>query len=125
VPFWLEPVIGPMQRHTGPKDLSGRSPDFEIAAGPNKGKTVDMMYTTGELRQGEIDGMNKFFEKNMTYVPAGKVTPEGQLQILNHLNKADIVAVDFRILDAQNQTLFTNFIKTLPVENRTKIIILR
>lgn len=46
-----------MGRYTPPKGAtSGTSPDFAITTGPNKGKTVDAMFTTDKLSQKEIDG---------------------------------------------------------------------
>ena len=56
-----------MGRYTPPKGAtSGTSPDFIITAVPNKGKTVDAIYTTDKLSQKEIDGLNKYYEKNMS-----------------------------------------------------------
>jgi len=45
-----------------PGAKSGTSPDFVITSGPNKGKTVDAMYTTDRLSQKEIDGLDRFYE---------------------------------------------------------------
>lgn len=47
---------------------TGKSADFKITSGPNKGKTVDLMYTTKNLSQKEIDDINKFFEKIWQYL---------------------------------------------------------
>lgn len=51
-----------------------------ITAGINKRKTVDAMYTTDKLSQKEIDGLNKFYEKNMS-------TGNGKIVIQDHLKK--------------------------------------
>nr|WP_283249118.1 hypothetical protein [Erwinia rhapontici] len=59
----LEGVLGPLERAP---DTGGKTADFIISTGHNAGKTVDFMYTTKNLSQKEIDGINKFFEKNMT-----------------------------------------------------------
>ena len=76
------------------------------------------MYTTDRLSQKEIDGLNKFYEKNMS---AGN----GKIVIQDHLKKADFVPVDFRILTSANQSIFMNYIKTLPKVQQDKIIIMR
>ncbi|WP_308464289.1 hypothetical protein [Acinetobacter guillouiae] len=81
-------------------------------------KKVDAMYTTDKLSQKEIDGLNKFYEKNMT------LRDEKQ-NIQNHLNKADFVPVDFRVLTPENQRVFLDYIKTLPASQQSKIIIMR
>ncbi|BCQ36908.1 hypothetical protein ERHA55_47770 [Erwinia rhapontici] len=115
----LEPTLGTMERYTpSPGEKFGTSPDFVITAGPNKGKTVDAMYTTDRLSQKEIDGLNKFYEKNMS---AGN----GKIVIQDHLKKADFVPVDFRMLTSANQSIFMNYIKTLPKVQQDKIIIMR
>ncbi|HDU8673711.1 TPA: hemagglutinin repeat-containing protein [Morganella morganii subsp. morganii] len=115
----LESVLGKMERYTPPSGAtSGTSPDFVIMSGPNKGKTVDAMYTTDNLSQKEIDGLNKFYEKNMD---SGK----GKVVIQEHLNKADFVPVDFRVLTPSNQKIFNDYIKTLPKSQQDKIIIVR
>ena len=77
----LEPALGQMERYIPPKGATtGTSPDFVITAGPDKGKTVDAMYTTDKLPQKEIDGLNKFYEKNMS-------TGNGKIVIQDHLKK--------------------------------------
>ncbi|WP_221810515.1 hemagglutinin repeat-containing protein [Enterobacillus tribolii] len=115
----LEPALGQMERYTPPKGAtSGTSPDFVITSGPNKGKTVDAMYTTDKLSQKEIDGLNKFYEKNMS-------SGSGKDVIQDHLKKADFVPVDFRVLTRTNQKIFMDYIKTLPKTQQDKIIIMR
>lgn len=44
--------------------ITDKTPDFVITSGPNKAKSVDAMYNTDRLSQKEIDGLNKFYEKN-------------------------------------------------------------
>ncbi|CNJ09617.1 putative hemolysin [Yersinia intermedia] len=115
----LEPNLGTMERYTPPPGMiTDKTPDFVITSGPNKGKTVDAMYTTDRLSQKEIDGLNKFYEKNM-------VSGNGQKVIQDHLQKADFVPVDFRVLTPANQNIFMNYIKTLPKVQQDKIIIMR
>ena len=110
-------------RHNGtlcppPGAKSGTSPDFVITSGPNKGKTVDAMYTTDRLSQKEIDGLNRFYEKNMS-------VGSGRDVIQDHLQKADFVPVDFRILTPENQNIFMSYVSTLPKAQQEKIIIMR
>ncbi|ATV42516.1 hypothetical protein [Pectobacterium brasiliense] len=79
---------------------------------------VDALYTTDRLSQKEIDGLNKFYEKNMS---AGS----GRDVIQDHLQKADFVPVDFRVLTSANQKVFMDYIKTLPKAQQDKVIIMR
>ncbi|BCQ36936.1 hypothetical protein ERHA54_45470 [Erwinia rhapontici] len=118
----LEGVLGPLERAP---DTGGKTADFIISTGHNAGKTVDFMYTTKNLSQKEIDGINKFFEKNMTTPLKTGDIPGGQKQILEHLEKADIVPVDFTVLAPSNQKVFMDYIKTLPKNQQSKIIIMR
>ncbi|QUY47607.1 hypothetical protein JK621_19690 [Serratia plymuthica] len=95
-----------------PDSVAGqKSADFVITSGPQAGKTVDLMYTTKNLSQKEIDGLNKFYEKNMTTSPIEGKIPAGQQQILDHLGKADIIPVDFSVLTPGNQKVFLDFVK--------------
>ncbi|QRN32497.1 hemagglutinin repeat-containing protein [Pectobacterium brasiliense] len=115
----LEPTLGTMERYTPPPEMiTDKTPDFVITSGPNKGKTVDAMYTTDRLSQKEIDGLNKFYEKNM-------ISGNGQKVIQEHLQKADFVPVDFRVLTPANQNVFMDYIKTLPKSQQAKVIIMR
>ncbi|MBU3848488.1 MAG: hypothetical protein H9855_16275 [Candidatus Acinetobacter avistercoris] len=119
----LEGVLGQMEKYNGTTTV--KNPDWKITSGPNKGKTVDAMYTTDNLAQKEIEGLNKFYEKNMTVSKrTGELPPEIQ-NIQKHLGKADFVPVDFRVLNKSNQNIFLNYIQTLPVAQRNQIIILR
>ncbi|WP_245191450.1 hemagglutinin repeat-containing protein [Kosakonia oryzendophytica] len=120
----LETVLGTMERITETASI-GKNADFIITSGSNAGKTVDLMYTTKNLSQKEVNGINKFFEKNMTMSKAPGKLPNGQQQIIDHLNKADIVPVDFSVLNSENQKIFTDFIKTLPKSQQDKIVIMR
>ena len=62
--------------------------------------------------------LNKFYEKNMN-------VGSGKRVIIEHLNKADYVPVDFRVLNSENQKIFLDFIKTLPKEQQGKIILIK
>lgn len=115
----LENVLGKMKRYE-PKagEATKVSPDFEILSGSNKGKTVDFMYTTNELLPKEIEMLNKFYAKNMS-------TVVGKKGILDHIDKADFVPVDFRVLSLENQAVFLGYVKTLSKTQQAKFIILR
>lgn len=119
----LETAIGKLDRITN--SSTDKNADFIITSGPNAGKTVDLMYTTKNLSQKEIDGINKFYEKNMTTSKSPGDIPHGQDQILQHLKKADLVPVDFSVLTQKNQAIFMDFTKTLPKSQQDKIIIMR
>ncbi|WP_323644867.1 VENN motif pre-toxin domain-containing protein, partial [Pectobacterium versatile] len=118
----MESVFGPLERAP---DTGGKTADFIISSGSNAGKTVDFMYTTKNLHQKEVDGINKFFEKNMTVSRTAGEIPIGQKQIIDHLGKADIVPIDFSVLTPSNQKIFMDYIKTLPKNQQDKIIIMR
>ncbi len=120
----IENILGKMERLPDTNAV-GKNADYIITNGPNKGKTVDLMYTTKNLSQKEIDGINKFFEKNMTVPKVSGKLPDGKQQILDHLNKADIVPVDFNVLTPKNQRIFTDYVKSLPKSQQDKIIIMR
>ncbi|WP_287912431.1 hypothetical protein [Acinetobacter sp.] len=112
----LESVLGQMEKYNG--TTTTKNPDWKITSGPNKGKTVDAMYTTDKLNQKEIDGLNKFYEKNMT-----KGSEKDKIQ--DHLGKADFVPIDFRVLNPSNQEVFLNYVKTLPKSQQNQFIIMR
>ncbi|WP_350262333.1 hemagglutinin repeat-containing protein (plasmid) [Pantoea sp. BJ2] len=118
----LESTLGKLERAP---DTGGKTADFIISGGSNAGKTVDFMYTTKNLSQKEVDGINRFFEKNMTVSRTAGEIPTGQKQILDHLGKADIVPVDFSVLTSSNQKVFMDYIKTLPKNQQDKLIIMR
>ncbi|MGK3138476.1 hemagglutinin repeat-containing protein [Pantoea trifolii] len=118
----LESTLGKLERAP---DTGGKTADFIISGGSNAGKTVDFMYTTKNLSQKEVDGIYRFFEKNMTVSRTAGEIPTGQKQILDHLGKADIVPVDFSVLTSSNQKVFMDYIKTLPKNQQDKLIIMR
>ncbi|WP_392551412.1 hypothetical protein RHO14_07925 [Orbus wheelerorum] len=90
--------------------------DFVFTSGPNKGKTVDFMFTTANGTAKEIEGINKFFNNNWN----------NNINTLSeHLNKADIVPLDFRNLNQANQQRLLDHIKTLPASSQNKIVIMR
>jgi filamentous hemagglutinin len=99
----IEPTVGTMQPYEGLPTSGGKTPDYKITNGPNAGKTVDMMYTTANLSQSEIDGMNRFFEQNMTVPKQPGKIPDGIEQIQVHFDKANIVVMDMRPLTPSNQ----------------------
>nr|WP_263009813.1 hypothetical protein [Dickeya oryzae] len=95
-------------------DASGA--DFVFSSGRNKGKTVDFMFTTAKGSEKEIEGMNKFFNKNWD---------KNIEQLHSHLDKADIVPLDFRNLKIENKNRLLNYINTLSPAYKAKIVIMR
>lgn len=95
-------------------DISGA--DFIFTSGPNKGKSVDFMFTTAKGSDKEIEGMNKFFNNNWD---------KNVEQLHSHLNKADIVPLDFRNLTPVNQQRLLDYINKLPGQDKSKIVIMR
>ncbi|HFC8552181.1 TPA: hypothetical protein ACFRHD_002217, partial [Neisseria lactamica] len=112
----LEKYLGRMERISGVSN--GKSADFIIINGANKGKTVDMMYTTKNLTDQQINKMNQFYKKNME-------SGVEKTNILKHLEKADIVPMDIRFFTFENRLILLNHIKTLPKNLQRKIIIVR
>ncbi|WP_276207155.1 hemagglutinin repeat-containing protein [Pectobacterium brasiliense] len=95
-------------------DASGA--DFVFSSGPNKGKTVDFMFTTAKGSEKEIEGMNKFFNNNW----------DNNVKTLHqHLEKADIVPLDFRNLTPANQQRILEHLNTLPASQKNQIVIMR
>ncbi|WP_193554824.1 hemagglutinin repeat-containing protein, partial [Pectobacterium versatile] len=95
-------------------DASGA--DFVFSSGPNKGKTVDFMFTTAKGSEKEIEGMNKFFNNNW----------DNNVKTLHqHLEKADIVPLDFRNLTPANQQRILEYLNTLPASQKNQIVIMR
>ena len=92
--------------------LGKKNPDFVFTDGPYSGKTVDFMWTASS-RSSQI---NNFFSNNVG---------QNQRQLIDHLNKADIVPIDYRNLTPGNQGMVNGWIKLLPQEQQNKILILR
>lgn len=61
----------------------------------------------------------------MTVVRGTDLLPRRQQQIIDHIYKADVVPVDFRVLTPENQEIFTDFINTLTLAEKAKILIVR
>lgn len=53
------------------------------------------------------------------------ISGNGKKVIQEHLQKANFVPVDFRVLTSANQNVFMDYIKTLPKAQQDKIIIMR
>lgn len=74
------------------------------------------MFATSNGTQKEIDEMNKFFNNNWN---------DNIERLHGHLNKANIVSLDFRKLTLENQQGLHNYINTLLKLEPSKIFILR
>ncbi|NYJ14405.1 filamentous hemagglutinin [Rhizobium leguminosarum] len=92
----------------------GGSADFVFQSGPYAGKTVDFMLTPNNVRQAGM--ANQFFEKNLS-----AFTENLQL----HIDKADLVPLDMRFLTQKNQEMLLNLVDSLPVSQKSKIILMR
>ncbi|MBA0304552.1 hypothetical protein D7Y36_17025, partial [Stenotrophomonas maltophilia] len=107
----LENSLGGTLKRTDPVQGS-KNPDFVFVNGPYAGKTVDFMWTDGT----KSTQINKFFSNN---------SAQNQRQLIDHVNKADMVPLDYRNLAPENQALVNSWIKMLTQEQQGKIIILR
>jgi hypothetical protein len=107
----LENTFGSTLERVKPT-LGKPNPDFVFVDGPYVGKTVDFMWTDSS-RSGPL---NKFFVNN------AKTNYD---QLIKHIEKADIVPLDFRNLTIENQGLVKGWIDSLPSVSKDKIIILR
>lgn len=118
----LEPFLGKMKR-LPEKSINGQKQadgDFIIMSGSNTGKIVDFIFTTKGGDQREIDGINFKFEDKLK-----AMTADSNSTIPKHLKKADIIPVDYRILNPSNQAVFTNYLKTLSTKDQAKFLIMK
>lgn len=107
----LENSLGGTLKRTEP--VSGqKNPDFVFASGPYAGKTVDFMWTDAT----SSEQINKFFLNNAA---------QNQRQLILHIEKADIVPLDYRNLTPANQSIVNSWIKDLTPEQQSKILILK
>ncbi|KPA88528.1 filamentous hemagglutinin family N-terminal domain [Pseudomonas asplenii] len=107
----LENTFGSTLKRVEPlKD--GKNPDFVFVDGPYSGKTVDFLWTDSS----RADQINKFFSNN---------SAKNREQLIDHINKADMVPLDYRVLSSENQSMVNGWIKTLSVEQQGKLLILR
>jgi filamentous hemagglutinin len=95
--------------------------DYVILDGPNKGKTVDFMWTDSD----NADGINSHFANNNKGQPSNVTLQKNYKTFLDHLNKADIVPVDYRVLNETNQAIVNGWIKALPDNLKSKVMIIR
>jgi filamentous hemagglutinin len=95
--------------------------DYVILDGPNKGKTVDFMWTDSE----KADGINSHFAHNNKGQPSNVALQNNHETFIDHLNKADIVPVDYRVLNETNQAIVNGWIKELPDNLKAKVLIIR
>ncbi|MBZ3683469.1 DUF637 domain-containing protein [Providencia rettgeri] len=84
--------------------------DYVFESGSNKGKTVDFLFTTSNGTPTEVQKFNEFFATNNW--------AKNVEQIRVHLEKADIVPIDMRILNSQNQAKLLEHINTLSTQEK-------
>ncbi|WP_159565323.1 hemagglutinin repeat-containing protein [Budvicia diplopodorum] len=89
-----------------------KGPDFVFTDGPYAGKTVDFMWTDSS----KALQINQFFKNNET---------QNYKQLVDHINKADIVPIDYRNLNSINQSMVNGWIKVMTPEQQAKILIIR
>lgn len=80
------------------------------------GQTLDFMFTMYGYAQVKIDNLNKFFAHN------DDTWNTKRKQILDHLEKSDIVPIDLRYLNAENTVKLIAFVVSLPKEQQSQII---
>lgn len=107
----LEKSLGGTLKRTEPVQ-GQKNPDFVFVDGPYAGKTVDFMWTDS-TKSAQI---NQFFSNNSV---------QNQRQLMLHVEKADIVSLDYRNLTPANQNTVNSWIKGLTPEQQSKILILR
>lgn len=86
--------------------------DFVVVYGPNKGKTVDFLFTPNtKLNESKF---NQFFDNNWS-------TTKGKID--EHLAKSDIVPMDMRSIESlQHRKQIENYVKTKPLIQQSKVI---
>ncbi len=100
--------------------------DFVIeGSGVKDGKLkIDMMYTPNDERQAT--GINGVLTKNFGFTRGPNQEGKGVQKIIeNHLQKCDILYMDFRSLSEQNRQKLTDLINKLPHDQRSKIVIIQ
>ena len=105
----LENYTGSTMQRAG----AASGPDFEFTSGPYNGQTVDMMYTPSTVEQA--NNLNQYFNQNL---------PALEENLTSHASKADLVAIDMRVLSSQNQASMMNAINSLPSALQSKFILL-
>jgi hypothetical protein len=95
-------------------NLPNSNADFVFTSGAHEGKTVDFMFTPNDLVSA--NKTNQFFEKNL-------LRNETTLNL--HLDKADLIPLDFRFLTEKNQNFFMDVIQRQSLERQSKIVIFR
>lgn len=97
------------------------SPDFwieEKGVPKEQWKTVDFMYTMNPDNQYAVDGFNQHYGQTQ------KRWQKETATIQEHLQKADIVPLDLRYMNAQNRAKLLIYVLSLPKEQRDKILFL-
>ena len=104
----LELEIGTMRR-AGAVDRPG---DFVVVYGPNKGKTVDFLFTPDN--QYQKSKFNQYFDNNWE---------TNKRTIDDHISKSDIVPMDMRnITSLKHRQKVENYVKTKSLLEQSKIV---
>ncbi|UAN62452.1 RHS repeat-associated core domain-containing protein [Serratia sp. JSRIV006] len=110
---------GVLERIPSTVDANGKTipdADFIFASGPMQGKKIDFLWTLDN--PGSVQKMNEMFQK-----PKFLRMNEGQL--LGHLEKADIVPLDYRNLTPNNQQIVNQWILKLEPIQKSQILIMK
>jgi hypothetical protein len=105
----IQSALGGQLRRAG----AGERGDFVFTSGPNQGQSVDFLFTADTNKAAVM--MNKFFDKN----------PSNLTQIKGHVGKADIVPLDMRSLNMENQNKIMDYIRGLSKGDQSKIILIQ
>jgi hypothetical protein len=97
---------------------SQNPPDFVIRGGINDGKTVDFLYTVNSPYS-----LEKF---NTNFLANPRTERIALRTIIDHVEKADIVPMDFRTLNSANQIKFIEkILPKLTPDQKAKLLIIR
>ncbi|WP_353166010.1 DUF637 domain-containing protein [Providencia sp.] len=100
----------------GGKIVRSKTPevDFRFEGGKLDGKSIDFMFTTDNGTKKEIEMLNTYFVKNKNIE-----------KISGHLDKADYVPLDLRLLTPENEALVVNYVNSLSKKDQSRIILMR
>ena len=95
-------------------------PDFEIVHKDGTTTSIDLMYTMGENAKSKYPLVKRVELLNERFKTGDGLNNEIQ-SIQDHLNKANIVILDLRHLNAQTRAKIGTAIAKFPIEQQDKI----
>ncbi|GKX52730.1 hypothetical protein SOASR029_30390 [Budvicia aquatica] len=90
--------------------------DFIFTDGPMAGQKIDFLWTLDDPLA--IQKMNESFQKP-------KFLRKNEEQLISHLEKADIVPLDYRTLTPSNQEIVNQWLLKLEPSQRNRILIMK